>query len=157
MPQQHCREYGQKMLPGPGNMVHPQLPIYIKVTSYHPENTVEEGGPAEKSQECRKYPPTVLHTLKESWPMLWYLYSGIIFVLLYTTVVTTTGAVIQRRGSILAFIVICLFMRRHNCRSQVIDLSLSALISWFMKPIIGVLNNSNLHAIISALLIINLY
>ncbi len=26
---------------------------------------------------------------------------------------------------------------RHNCRSQVIDLSLSALISWFMKSIIG--------------------
>ena len=46
--------------------------------------------------------------------------------------------------------------RRHNCRSQVIVLSLSALISWFMKSIIGFLNNSNLHAIISTLLIINL-
>ncbi len=51
---------------------------------------------------------------------------------------------------------VCLW-RRHDCRSQVIDLSLSALISWFMKPIIGVLNNSNFHAIISALLIINLH
>ncbi len=46
---------------------------------------------------------------------------------------------------------------RHNCRSQVIDLSLSALISWFMISIIGLLNNSNLHAIISTLLIINLH
>jgi hypothetical protein len=49
---------------------------------------------------------------------------------------------------------VCLW-RRHNCRSQVIDLSLSTLISWFMKLIIGFLNNSNLHAIISTLLIIN--
>ncbi len=47
--------------------------------------------------------------------------------------------------------------RRHNCRSQVIDLSLSALISWFMKSIIGFLNSSNLHAMISTLLIINLH
>ncbi len=45
--------------------------------------------------------------------------------------------------------------RRHNCRSQVIDLSLSALISRFVKSIIGFLNNSNLHAIISTSLIIN--
>jgi hypothetical protein len=37
-----------------------------------------------------------------------------------------------------------------------IDLSLAALISWIMKSIIGFLNNSNLHAIISTLLIINL-
>ncbi len=48
---------------------------------------------------------------------------------------------------------VCLW-RRHNCRSQVIDLT---LISWFMKSIIGVLNNSNLHAIISTLLLINLH
>ncbi len=46
--------------------------------------------------------------------------------------------------------------RRHNCRSIVIDLSLSALISWFMKSIIGFLNNSYLHAIISTSLLINL-
>jgi hypothetical protein len=38
-----------------------------------------------------------------------------------------------------------------------IDLSLSALISWFMKSIIAFLNNSNLHALISTLLIINLH
>ncbi len=37
-----------------------------------------------------------------------------------------------------------------------LDLSLSALISWFMKSIIEFLNNSNLHLIISKLLIINL-
>ncbi len=36
-----------------------------------------------------------------------------------------------------------------------IDLSLSALISLFMKSNIGFLNNPNLHAIISTLLIIN--
>jgi hypothetical protein len=51
---------------------------------------------------------------------------------------------------------VCIW-RRHNCRSQVIDLSLSALISWFMKSITGFLNNSNLHAIIFTLLIINLH
>ncbi len=50
---------------------------------------------------------------------------------------------------------VCLW-RRHNCRSQVIDLSLSVLISWFIKSIIGFFNNSNLHAIISTPLIINL-
>jgi hypothetical protein len=38
-----------------------------------------------------------------------------------------------------------------------IDLSLSALFSLFMKLIIGFLNNYNLHAIISTLLIINLH
>ncbi len=37
---------------------------------------------------------------------------------------------------------VCLW-RRHNCRSQVIDLSLSALISWFMKSNTRFLNNSN--------------
>ncbi len=47
--------------------------------------------------------------------------------------------------------------RRHNCRSQVIDLSLSVLISWFMNLIIRFLNNSNLHAIISIALIFNLH
>ncbi len=51
---------------------------------------------------------------------------------------------------------ICLW-RRHNCRSQVIDLYLSALISWFMKSIIGFLNNWNLHAIISITVIINFH
>jgi hypothetical protein len=45
--------------------------------------------------------------------------------------------------------------RRPNCRSQVIDLSLSALL--IMKSIIGFLNDSNLHSIISKLLIINLH
>ncbi len=43
--------------------------------------------------------------------------------------------------------------RRPNCRSQVIHLSLSALISWFMKSITGFLNNFNFHAIISTSLI----
>jgi len=47
---------------------------------------------------------------------------------------------------------VCLW-RRHNCISQVTDISLSALISWFVKSIIGFLNNSNLHAIISTSLI----
>ncbi len=47
------------------------------------------------------------------------------------------------------------FWRRYNCRSQVIDLSLSVLISWFLKSIIGVLNSSNWHAIISTSLIVN--
>ncbi len=36
-----------------------------------------------------------------------------------------------------------------------IDISLSALVSWFVKSIIGFLNNYNLHAIISKLVIIN--
>ncbi len=44
-----------------------------------------------------------------------------------------------------------------NQRSQGFDLSLSALISWFLQSIIGFLNNNNLHAIISILLIINLH
>ncbi len=43
---------------------------------------------------------------------------------------------------------VCLW-RRHNCRSQVTDLFLSALISCFMKSITGFLYNSNLQAIIS--------
>ncbi len=51
---------------------------------------------------------------------------------------------------------VCLWCR-HNCRSQVIDLSLPALISWFIKSIIGFLNSSNLHAIISISLIFNLH
>jgi hypothetical protein len=50
---------------------------------------------------------------------------------------------------------VCLWSR-HNCRSQVMDLSRSALISWFMKSIIGFLNNSNFHAIIATSLIIYL-
>ncbi len=60
---------------------------------------------------------------------------------------------IQRRGSMLAWIVI---LSVYGADTIAIDLSLSALISWFMKSIIGVLNNSNLHAIISTLLITNL-
>ncbi len=59
---------------------------------------------------------------------------------------------IQRRGS-LAWIVI---LSVYGTGTIAIDLSLSALISWLMKSIIGFLNNSNLHAIISTLLIINL-
>jgi hypothetical protein len=51
---------------------------------------------------------------------------------------------------------VCLW-RRHTCRSKVNDLSLSTLISLFMRSIIGFLNNSNLHAIISILLTINLH
>jgi hypothetical protein len=51
---------------------------------------------------------------------------------------------------------VCLW-RRHNCSCQVIDLSLSALISLLMRSIIRFLNNSNLHAIISILLTINLH
>jgi hypothetical protein len=47
--------------------------------------------------------------------------------------------------------------RRPNCRTQFIDLSLSALISWFMKSTTGFLNKSNLHAIISTSLIIHLH
>ncbi len=59
----------------------------------------------------------------------------------------------QRRGSILAWMVI---LSVYGADTIAIDLSLSALISWFMKSIIGLLNNSNLHAIISTLLIFNL-
>ncbi len=51
---------------------------------------------------------------------------------------------------------VCLW-RRRNCKSQVIDLSLFALISGLMKSIIGFLNNSNLHAIISTLLVNNIH
>ncbi len=51
---------------------------------------------------------------------------------------------------------VCLW-RKHNCRSQVIDLWLSALISWIMKSIIGCLINCNLHTIISTLLVIKLH
>ncbi len=60
---------------------------------------------------------------------------------------------IQRQGSILARIVI---LSVCGADTIAIDLSLSTPISWFMKSIIGFLNNSNLHAIISTLLIINL-
>jgi hypothetical protein len=41
---------------------------------------------------------------------------------------------------------VCLW-RRHNCRSQVIDLSLSAQISLFLISIIGFLNNYNFYII----------
>ncbi len=58
---------------------------------------------------------------------------------------------IQRRGTILAWIVI---LSVYGADKIAIDLSLSALISLFMKYI-GVLNNPNLHAIICTLLIIN--
>ncbi len=64
------------------------------------------------------------------------------------------GLLFSRRGSILAWIVI---LSVYGADTIAIDLSLAALISWFMKSIIGFLNNSNLHAIFSPLLIINLH
>jgi hypothetical protein len=51
----------------------------------------------------------------------------------------------------LAWIVI---LSVYGADTVAIDLSLSALISWFMNSIIGFLNNSYLHAIISTLLVI---
>ncbi len=60
---------------------------------------------------------------------------------------------IQRLGTILAWIVI---LSVYGADTIAIVLSLSALISWFMKSIIRFLNDPNLHAIISTLLIINL-
>jgi hypothetical protein len=59
---------------------------------------------------------------------------------------------IQRQGSILAWIVV---LSVYGEGTIAIDLSLSALISLFMKSIIGFFNNSNLHAKISTLIIIN--
>ncbi len=58
------------------------------------------------------------------------------------------------RCSILAWIVI---VSVYGTDTIAIDLSLSTRISWFMKSIIGFLNDYNLHAIISTLLIINLH
>jgi hypothetical protein len=63
-------------------------------------------------------------------------------------------AAIQRRGPILAWIVI---LSVYGADTIAIYLSLSALICWFMNSIIGFLNNSNLHALISTLVIINLH
>jgi hypothetical protein len=60
-------------------------------------------------------------------------------------------AAIQRRGPILAWIVI---LSVYGADTIAIDLSLSALNSRFIKSIIGLLNNSKLHALISTLLII---
>jgi hypothetical protein len=60
---------------------------------------------------------------------------------------------IQRRGSILAWIVI---LSVYGADTIAIDLSLSELISRFLKSIIGFLI-SNLHAIISTSLIIYLH
>ncbi len=64
------------------------------------------------------------------------------------------GADIQRRGFILAWIVI---LSVYGVDTIATDLSFSALISWFIKSSIGFLNNYSLHAIISKLLIINLH
>jgi hypothetical protein len=50
---------------------------------------------------------------------------------------------------------VCLW-RRHNCRSQVIDLSLFCAELLIYEIIIGFLNNSNIHAIVSTSFIINL-
>ncbi len=55
VPQQHCLEYGQKNLPGPGNMIMSTTTDLHK--GYHPLNTAGEGGPAEKSQECADIHP----------------------------------------------------------------------------------------------------
>ncbi len=67
------------------------------------------------------------------------------------SLLSTPWAAIQRRGSILAWTVI---LSVYGADTIAIDLSLSALISWFMNSIIGLLNNSYLHATIS---IINKY
>jgi hypothetical protein len=61
---------------------------------------------------------------------------------------------IQRRGSIKRWTTI---LSVYGADTIAIDLSLSALSSWFMQLIIGFWNNSNVHAIISTLLIISLH
>ncbi len=53
------------------------------------------------------------------------------------------GAAIQRRGSKLAWVVI---LSVYGAGTIAIDLSLSAMISWFMKSVIGFLNSSNINA-----------
>ncbi len=60
-------------------------------------------------------------------------------------------AAIQRRGSKLSWSVI---LSVYGADTIAIDLSLSALISWFIKSIFVFLNNANLHVIISTLFII---
>jgi hypothetical protein len=67
---------------------------------------------------------------------------------------TQLRAVIQRRGSILSW---CVILSVYGADTIAIDLSLSALISCFMKSIIVFSNYSNLNAIISTILIINLH
>ncbi len=57
------------------------------------------------------------------------------------------------QGSILMVVILSVY----GADTIANDLSLSALISWFMKSIIEFLKDSNLHAIISTLLIINLH
>ncbi len=64
-------------------------------------------------------------------------------------------AAIQRRGSILAWIVILSVYGADTIASQVIDFSPFCVMK--SKSIIGFLNNSNLHLIISISLIINLH
>ncbi len=64
---------------------------------------------------------------------------------------------IQRRGSLLTWIVILSVYGGETIAEVKLLISpFSALISWFMKSIIVFLNNSNLHAILSTLLKINL-
>ncbi len=63
-------------------------------------------------------------------------------------------AAIQRQGFILIWIVI---LSVYSADTIAIDLSLSALISWFMKSIFVFLNNSNLNAIIYTFLRVNLH
>ena len=71
-----------------------------------------------------------------------------------TYIYSVEGADIQRQGSILAWIVI---LSVYGADTIAIDLSLSALISWFIKSIIVFLNNTNLHVIICILLITYLH
>jgi hypothetical protein len=73
---------------------------------------------------------------------------------MYICVTYQFKAAIQRRGSKLSWSVI---LSVYGADTIAIDLSLSALISWFMISVIGFLNKTNLHAIISTLLIINLH
>ncbi len=47
------------MLLGPRNGPQPSANLLYN-KGYRPENTIDEGGSAEKSQECLRYPPVVL-------------------------------------------------------------------------------------------------
>ncbi len=57
VPQQHSLVFGRKKVVWTWKHG-PELPIYKK--DYHPEKTADEGGSAEKSQECHRYPHIVL-------------------------------------------------------------------------------------------------
>jgi hypothetical protein len=64
----------------------------------------------------------------------------------------TAGLLFRDRVPSLTWIVI---LSVYGADTIAINLSLSALISWYMKSIIGFLNNYNLHAITSTLLKVN--